>query len=252
MMKWSGGALVFFASVIGACSDSSNQSDSTPAPVATTDGSTSTTEATERAGASQPAPVVSKVCAPAPGAQCSFAESFSPPLAPGTDLTGIDLRNATLGDDVDFDGVVLSGARLDDANLAEADLTGAILTDSTLTGADVNSTLFDADDLPPALANVSVGIRSGETLSGVNLRGFDLTGASFASRANGVAPMAGARFSGATLTGASFERVDLTAADFSDAVFAVEGGAEPTFTDTTCPDFLPSDPKLTGRAACRL
>lgn len=56
----------------------------------------------------------------------------------------------------------------------------------------------------------------------------------------------------ATLTGASFGRVDLTAADFSDAVFLVESGAEPSFTQTTCPDFLPSDETLSGRAARRL
>jgi uncharacterized protein YjbI with pentapeptide repeats len=249
MMRWSGRALVFFASVIGACSDSSDQSGSTSVPVAAVDGSTATTPAPSD---TQPAPEVVKVCAPAPGAQCSFAESFSPLVAPGVDLTGIDLRNATLGEEVDLREAVLSGARLDNADLSATDLTGAILTGATLTGADVNATLFDAEDLPTALANVTVGIRSGETLSGVNLRGFDLTGASFSSHANGIAPMAGARFSGATLTGASFVRVDLTAADFSDAVFAVEGGAEPTFTETTCPDFLPSDETLTGRAACRL
>ena len=57
---------------------------------------------------------------------------------------------------------------------------------------------------------------------------------------------------GATLAGASFLRIDLTGADFTDAVFVVEAGAEPTFTETTCPDFLPSDHTLTGRAACRL
>jgi uncharacterized protein YjbI with pentapeptide repeats len=249
MKRWSG-ALVLFASVIGACSDSTDQTDSTSTLVAAVD--ETTPPATTVPRNTRPAPAATTVCAPGPGAQCSFAQSFSPPLAPGADLTGIDLRNATLGDDVDFDGVVLSGARLDDADLSDADLTGAILTGATLTGADVNATLFDADDVPTALANVSIGIRSGETLSGVNLRGFDLTGASFVSHANGVAPMAGARFSGATLTGASFERVDLTASDFSDAVFAVEGGAEPTFTETTCPDFLPSDATLAGRAACRL
>ncbi len=63
---------------------------------------------------------------------------------------------------------------------------------------------------------------------------------------------AGARFTGSTLTGASFHKIDLTGADFTDAVFAVDGGVEPTFTETTCPDFLPSDPTLEGRAACRL
>ena len=149
-------------------------------------------------------------------------------------------------------GADLTGASLADADLSETDLSGATLTGATLNGADVNATLFDADDLPTAIPNVTVGIRSGETLSGTNLNGFDLTGVRFTSRANGVAPMAGARFAGATLTGASFHRVDLTGANFADAVFAVEGGSEPSFTETMCPDFLPSDDTLTGRAACRL
>lgn len=251
--------------VVAACSNQGATTNTTPSTFGAPIGSAPPT--------SSPAipPSSSRVCAPAPGAQCSNADSFNPPVVPGIDLTGIDLRGATLGEDIDLSDAVLNGAHLDaakilgtlrgadltgaslvGADLSETDLSRATLTGATLTGAGVNATLFDADDLPTAIRDVTVGIRSGETLSGTNLSGLDLTGVRFTSRANGIAPMAGARFRGATLTGASFHRVDLTGADFSDAVFAADGGPEPTFTETTCPDFLPSDPSLTGRAACRL
>ena len=191
---------------------------------------------------------------------------------PAADLTGIDLRGATIGDEVDLSDAVLIGAQLDDAivlgkmtgadltnasltnaDLSGTDLTNATVTGATLTGAQVNATLFDTNDLAAAtMTHVTVGIRSGETLAGVDLSGFDLTGVSFSSRASGPISMSAARFTGATLTGASFLRVDLTAADFTDAVFAVEGGVEPSFTETRCPDFLPSDDTVKGRAGCRL
>lgn len=212
------------------------------------------------------------MCAPAPAAACSFAESFDPPIGPAADLTGIDLRGATIGEEVDLSDAVLVGARLDDAtvvgkltgadltnaSLAGADLSGTDLTDATLTGAtltgaQVNATLFDTDGLATAtMTQATVGVRGGETLTGVDLSGFDLTGVTFNSQASGPISMAAARFTGATLTGASFLRVDLTAATFTDAVFAVEGGTEPSFRETRCPDFLPSDDTLTGRAGCRL
>ena len=64
--------------------------------------------------------------------------------------------------------------------------------------------------------------------------------------------MGGARLTGATLIGASFFRIDLTGADFSDVVFGADSATEPSFTETTCPDFLPADPNLLGRAVCRL
>lgn len=276
MVGWSRGrvgAITLITCIVVACS--SGDGETTPVTDAT--GEQSVVAATVPA-ASQPATEessalpTSRVCSPAPGAACSFAESFSPPIGPGVDLTGIDLRNANLGESVDLSEVVLTGARLDgavvlgkmrgadltsaslvDADLSGTDLNSAILAGADLTGADVNATLFDADDLATAaITNVSVGVRPGESLAGVDLSGFDLSGVSFSSRASGPISMAAARFTGATLTGASFVRVDLTAADFTDAVFAADGGAEPSFTETRCPDFLPSDAGATGRAACRL
>ena len=234
--QWVGAVVVSL--VAAACSDGGPASNATASTFGAPIGS-------------NPTPT-DRVCAPAPNAQCSFADSFDPPVVREMNLAGIDLRGATLGEDVDLRGADLTGAVLADADLSEVDLSGAILSGATLTGAKVNATLFGADDLPAAMTNAIVGIRSGETLSGANLRGLDLTGVQFTSRANGIAPMAGARFTGATLTGASFLRVDLTGSDFTDAVFAVEGGSEPSFTETTCPDFLPSDATLAGRAACRL
>ncbi len=212
------------------------------------------------------------VCAAVPHADCSYAESFNPPIAASADLTGIDLRGAIIGADVDLRGALLNGAHLDGAkvkaslknadltgaslvgaDLSESDLTGATVTDATLTGAHVNASVIDTNDLSTTkFTNVTVGVRSGETLAGAKFNGFDLTGVRFASDANGRVSMGGAQFTDATLTGASFFRIDLTGADFSGAVFTVGGGPEPTFTETTCPDFLPSNSKLSGRAACRL
>ncbi len=254
MMRRSAGQWVgtFVGSlVVAACSADGATNDTTPSTFGAPIVSSQPSSTAASIDATDPAPIDHE-CVPAPGAQCALAESFAPPIVRGMDLTGIDLRGATLGEDSDLRDVDLTGASLADANLSDADLTGATLSDATLAGADVNATLFDADDLPASIPNVTVGVRSGETLSGADLSGLDLTGVQFVSRANGIAPMAGARFTGATLTGASFLRIDLTGADFTDAVFAVEGGAEPTFIETTCPDFLPSDPALAGRAACRL
>lgn len=273
-MRWSVGGrvggFIVIASIVAACSgsDGATIAPATTAPtiVAATDPSAATNDPVNTP------PPDRRVCAPSPGAACSLAESFDPPLGPAADLTGIDLRGATLGEEIDLSDAVLVGARLDDAtvlgkltgadltsaslagaDLSGTDLTNATVTGATLTGAQVNATLFDTTDLSTAtMTQVTVGVRSGETLAGVDLSGFDLTGVSFSSRASGPISMSAARFTGATLTGASFSRVDLTAANFTDAVFAVEGGAEPSFTETRCPDFLPSDDTLTGRAGCRL
>ena len=132
--QWVGAVVVSL--VAAACSDGGPASNATASTFGAPIGS-------------NPTPT-DRVCAPAPNAQCSFADSFDPPVVREMNLAGIDLRGATLGEDVD-------------------------------------------------------------------LRGADLTGS-----------------------------------DFTDAVFAVEGGSEPSFTETTCPDFLPSDATLAGRAACRL
>ena len=277
MMRWSGGrrfgAFTLVACVIVACAG--DDGETTPITPAASDGSAaaaSDPESTQPGSTVTAASPTLAVCAPAPRAACSFAGSFDPPVGPAADLTGIDLRGATIGDEVDLSDAVLIGAQLDDAivlgkmtgadltnasltnaDLSGTDLTNATVTGATLTGAQVNATLFDTNDLAAAtMTHVTVGIRSGETLAGVDLSGFDLTGVSFSSRASGPISMSAARFTGATLTGASFLRVDLTAADFTDAVFAVEGGAEPSFTETRCPDFLPSDDTVKGRAGCRL
>ena len=277
MMGWSGGrgigAFTLVACVIVACAGDDGETTSiTPAASDGSAAAISDPASTQLGSTATAASPTAGVCAPAPRAACSFAETFSPPIGPAADLTGIDLRNANIGENIDLSDAVLVGAHFDGATvvgrLSGADLTGASLVDTdlsgtdlsdailagaNLTGADVNATLFDAIDLETAaITNVSVGVRGGETLAGVDFNGFDLTGVSFSSHASGPISMAAARFTGAILTGASFDRVDLTAADFTDAVFAVEGGAEPTFTDTRCPDFLPSDDTLKGRAGCRL
>lgn len=274
MSRWPCGArlggLIVAATVVTACSS---------------DGSTSrTTSATEHVSTptslprANSLPVVASsvvrhlVCAPLPHADCAYAQSFDPPIAASADLTGIDLRDAVIGADVNLNGALLNGAHLDGAtvkaslknadltgaslsgaDLSQSDLTGATVTGATLTGAQVNASVVDTNDLSTTkFTNVTIGVRSGETLAGAKFNGFDLTGVRFASDAHGRVSMGGAQFTNATLTGASFFRIDLTGADFSGAVFAVGGGPEPTFTETTCPDFLPSNSKLSGRAACRL
>ena len=77
-----------------------------------------------------------------------------------------DLRGASLGKEADLRDVDLTGATRG-RDLSEA--THRRLEGCVLTGADVNATLFDADELTSAMANATVGIRSGETLSGADL-----------------------------------------------------------------------------------
>ncbi|MGZ4680631.1 MAG: pentapeptide repeat-containing protein [Ilumatobacteraceae bacterium] len=274
MSRWPSGArlggLIVAATFAAACSSDGSTSRTTTAERGSTPASLP--GATSVPGVASSVVVRHLVCAPLAHADCSYAKSFAPPIAASADLTGIDLRNAVIGADVNLSGALLDGAHLDGAtvkaslknadltdaslagaDLSQSDLTGATVTGATLTGAHVNASVIDTNDLSTTkFTNVTIGVRSGETLAGARFNGFDLTGVRFASDAHGRVSMGGAQFTNATLTGASFFRIDLTGADFSGAVFAAGGGPEPTFTETTCPDFLPSDSKLSGRAACRL
>lgn len=211
-----------------------------------------------------------QVCAPAPGAGCSFAESFTIPPS-GTDLSGIDLRGATIGADVSLAGTTLAGARLDEAtvgavltgadlsgasldgaDLGDSDLTGATLTGATLSDTDVNETLFAAADWRSAvLTGVNVEIREPAVLTDLDLAGLDLTGATIASYGEVPASLAGLSLAGTTIDGMYFAGVDLTGVDLSTAVFDPETG-EPYFFDTICPDGQPADDAVFGLAGCRL
>ena len=135
----------------------------------------------------------------------------------GANLTGVDLRGATL-EDTDFSGAVLSQVDLTKADLQRANLSGATLIqtkliEAVLTGVDLSGVILTESNLTGASmagAKLSGAHLSGATLSDVTLTDANLTGALL-----NTSNLTGASLKNANLSGASFIGADLASVDLS-------------------------------------
>jgi uncharacterized protein YjbI with pentapeptide repeats len=141
-------------------------------------------------------------------------------IGPSANLTGADLS-----------GLDLSGSDLAQATITNANVTGTSLAGATITYMSTGGLTGQPKTLPAGLSIVD-GYLAGPkaylyraALSGVNLGGYDLTGAYL-----GLANLSGANLAGTTLTGAFLSQANLTGADLSGAVVTGANAAGATLT----------------------
>jgi uncharacterized protein YjbI with pentapeptide repeats len=164
--------------------------------------------------------------------------------ASGTDFTNVILEGADLSG-VDLTKSVFTGASLERVSFAGATLTGATLTGQDLrvcelTGAHLHNAILQNVKLQGAVLDPLIDLSgadlrgarlSGATLAAVNLSGADLRNAQMDN-----ANLAGANLSGSDLRNAEMNNADLSGADLSGTNFSgldlrrTAFGSKPTFS----------------------
>ena len=151
------GRFVAVASLAAACSGGGSSSETASTRLTAVETSVAPSAPPDGTAGEPPS---DRVCQPAPRADCSLTQSFDPPVAAAADLTGIDLRGAVLGDDVNLSNATLTGAQLDGAtirgSLKGADLTNASLVRADLSASNLAGATLTGATLTGALVNASV------------------------------------------------------------------------------------------------
>ncbi|MDZ7687313.1 MAG: pentapeptide repeat-containing protein [Halobacteriales archaeon] len=173
------------------------------------------------------------------------------------DLTNSDLRDADLSDtdlmNVDLSDADISDANLSDmslyhANLTDAKLHKANLSDAHLSGADLSGADLQDANLAGAnlyRANISDAFFRGANLSDADLRVSDLSGADFTGADLSDANLSG--LSGVNLSGINLSKVDLSGANLRevDLSHADVSGADFSGADLRDTNFTGTDIKET-------